>query len=130
MGSIFGGLTESLRRWWKADQIRVSSSQGRLRRLNAGDRVLLEGRIWRVVSSGLQPVDSPETSEQPLFRAILRNADESDPVAQATLEVAIPLEGHIDFARATGTLILSSGDRISISDDDVTMLDASAATTN
>lgn len=122
MGSILGGLAKSLRRWWQADRIRISSSHGRLRRLKAGDRVLLDRRIWQVVSSVLE---SREATEQSLFRAVLQNVDESDVVTQATLEVAIPMEGDIKVARATGTLALSSGDSISISDDDVTVLDAS-----
>jgi hypothetical protein len=124
MGSIFGGLTESLRRWWQADRIRVSSSQGRLRRLKAGDRVLLEGRIWNVLSSGTEPSGGLCTTELVMFRAVLQNADPSDAIAQGTLEVAIPVEGFTEVSKGTGTFVPDSGDRISVSDDDVTVMEA------
>ncbi len=124
MGSIFGGLTESLRRWWQADRIRVSSSEGRLRRLKAGDRVLLEGRIWNVLSSGAEPSGGLGTAEHVMFRAVLQNVDQSDAIAQATLEVAIPTVGLAEVSKGTGALVLDSGDRISISDDDVTVMEA------
>ena len=126
MRSIFGELKESLRRWWQADRIRVSASQGRLRRLKAGDRVLLDGRIWQVLSSGLESLPSQATIGQVMFRAVLQNVDESDLVAQATLEAAIPLGAGIEGINGTGVLVMASGERIPVSDGDLTLMTGAA----
>ncbi len=43
--SVFYELLSVLRNWWTQDRIRISASEGRLLRLQCGDRLLIDTRI-------------------------------------------------------------------------------------
>lgn len=50
MAGILRALTQVLHIWWTKDRIRVARSEGKLFRIDVGDRLLIEDRIFRVLA--------------------------------------------------------------------------------
>ncbi|MDX1926522.1 MAG: hypothetical protein SFV81_08390 [Pirellulaceae bacterium] len=50
MAGILRALTQVLHIWWTKDRIRVARNEGKLFRIDVGDRLLIEDKIFRVVA--------------------------------------------------------------------------------
>ncbi|MBL8812841.1 MAG: hypothetical protein JNM43_21930 [Planctomycetaceae bacterium] len=107
--------------WWQGDRIRVSSSEGRLLRLRAGQRVLIFGRIWNVEATDVKESDDSAgtNTRTSCLRVRLTNTDSTDDSPKALLEVPLPSDGQPTKNAISGWLITSDGQRTPITDADV-----------
>lgn len=121
MRSLLKAIGQSITHWWQADRIRVSSSEGRLLRLRARQRVLIFSRIWAVEASDVEESDALEgaNTQSSRLRIRLTNTDSTDDVTTAILEVPLPTNDQSAKTAKYGWLITSDGRRTAITDADV-----------
>lgn len=50
MSGLLCALTQLIRIWWTKDRIRVARSEGKLLRIQVGDRLLIEDKVLKVVA--------------------------------------------------------------------------------
>ena len=50
MFGMFRALTQLLQIWWAKDRIRVARSEGKLFRIRVGERLLIDDKIFHVIS--------------------------------------------------------------------------------
>jgi len=121
MRSIFKTLGRALTQWWQADRIRVSSREGRLLRLQTGQRVLIHGRVWKVEASDLEELQPEKSSgtQASCLKVHLSNCDATDETQTALLEIVISSADQHHFVKPLGFLCTDSSGRVPVSDADI-----------
>lgn len=111
--SIGKAVTELFRSWLNADRIRVSSSEGRLARLEEGQTFFLHDRMYRVRKREVQDDSADQRPEV----ILLVNSEDDHP---AKLHIRFSNDTHRCSAelQSGGTTVPVDESEIVITDDD------------